>query len=144
MGNHWIRSSAGLGLSVFLACGFIAHATDSGAPPSRQSSVTDTYFDVQVADPYRWLENAGDPQVTQWSEAQDQRSRQYLDGLTQRAPIFKQLYAQISATSSSYSGLRAVGSVVFALYTEPPKQQPMIAVLTNALDKSGARVIVDP
>ncbi len=144
MGNHWIRYSAGFGLIVLLACSFNAHAMDSGAPASRPSPVTDTYFDVQVTDPYRWLENADDPQVNQWSEAQDQRSRQYLDGLTQRAPIFKQLYAQISATSSSYSGLRAVGSVVFALYTEPPKQQPMIAVLTNALDKSGARVIVDP
>ena len=132
MGNHWIRYSAGFGLIVLLACSFNAHAMDSGAPASRPSPVTDTYFDVQVTDPYRWLENADDPQVNQWSEAQDQRSRQYLDGLTQRAPIFKQLYAQISATSSSYSGLHAVGAVVFALYTQPPKQQPMIAVLTNA------------
>ncbi len=144
MGNHWIRCRVGLGLTLFLASGFIAHAADAGAPASRQSSVTDTYFDVVVTDPYRWLENVDDPQVTRWSEAQDQRSRQYLDGLTQRAAIFKQLYAQISATSSSYSELRTAGSEVFALYTEPPKQQPMIAVLTDALDKSGARVIVDP
>jgi prolyl oligopeptidase len=144
MGKYWIRLAAASAPAAIMLCGHLAGASDSGAPPSQQQAVIDVYHDVRVLDPYRWLESADDPQVTRWSETQDLRSRHYLDSLAQRAPIFQQLYSQISATSSSYSELRAVGEQVFALYTQPPKQQPMIAVLTNALDKSGARVIVDP
>ena len=106
--------------------------------------MTDVYHQVTVSDPYRWLENAADPKVHEWSAAQDARTRKYLDELPQRAPIFKQLMSQISATSSSYHELRAVGPAVFAYYTQPPKQQPMIAVLTNAANPSLARIIVDP
>ena len=122
----------------------VASAADSGAPLSEQRAVTDSYHAVAVTDPYRWLENAADPKVHEWSAAQDARARKYLDSLPLRAPIFEQLLSQISATSSSYAGLRAVGDSVFAYYTQPPKQQPMIAMLTNAADPALARVVVDP
>jgi prolyl oligopeptidase len=122
----------------------VALAADPGAPKSEQHAVADVYHQVTVSDPYRWLENTADPKVHEWSAAQDARTRKYLDELPQRAPIFKQLLSQISATSSSYRGLRAVGAAVFAYYSQPPKQQPMIAVLTNAADPSLARIIVDP
>ena len=121
-----------------------AHSADTGAPGSERHPVTDVYHGVTVTDPYRWLENTADAKVHAWSAAQDARTRKYLDSLPQRAPIFQQLLSQISATSSSYAGLRAVGDVVFAYYTQPPKQQPMIAALTNAADPAQARIIVDP
>src|ERR1700749_5055319 len=99
-----------------------ANSADTGAPASERHPVTDVYHGVAVADPYRWLENTADAKVHAWSAAQDARSRKYLDSLPQRAPIFQQLLSQISATSSSYAGLHAVGDVVFAYYTQPPKQ----------------------
>jgi prolyl oligopeptidase len=133
---------------VPLLSGFIifsaAQAADSGAPAAEQRAVTDVYHGVTVTDPYRWLENTADPKVHAWSAAQDDRARKYLDSLPQRAPIFKQLFSQISATSSSYFGMRAVGDSVFAYFSQPPKQQPMIAVLTNAADPALARIVVDP
>src|SRR5580704_13907622 len=122
----------------------VARAGDPGAPPAAQQAVTDTYHGVRVTDPYRWLENPGSKQVRAWSAAQDARTRKYFDALPQRGPIYDQLLRQISATSSSYHGLQAVGDRIFALYEEPPKQQAMIAVLTNAADPSLARIIVDP
>jgi prolyl oligopeptidase len=121
-----------------------AHAADPGAPPAARQTVTDTYQGVQVSDPYRWLEDSADPKVHDWSVAEDKRTRQYFDALPQRDRIYRQLLAQISATSSSYHGLYAAGGQVFALYDEPPKQQPMIAVLSNAADPALARIIVDP
>jgi prolyl oligopeptidase len=133
---------------VLFLTGFIisrvAVAADAGAPKSDQHAVTDVYHQVTVSDPYRWLENTADPKVHAWSAAQDARTRKYLDELPQRAPIFEQLLSQISATSSSYRGLHAVGPGVFAYYSQPPKQQPMIALLTNAANPSPARIIVDP
>jgi prolyl oligopeptidase len=138
-----IRRSILLFSICFITFG-IACAADPGAPVSEQHAVTDVYHHVTVSDPYRWLENSADPKVHEWSAAQDARTRKYLDELPQRAPIFKQLMSQISATSSSYRSLRAVGTAVFAYYSQPPKQQPMIAVLTNAANPSLARIIVDP
>ena len=132
-----------LSLTALITLG-AANAADPGAPVSEQHAVSDVYHDVTVADPYRWLENTADPKVHAWSAAQDARTRKYLDGLPQRAPIFEQLLKQISATSSSFHGLRAVGNSIFAYYSQPPKQQPMIAVMTNAANPSSARVIVDP
>ena len=139
-----ILDFASLGLvGLMFICG-AAHAADPGAPASPQQPVTDTYHGVNVPDPYRWLENPDSEQVRDWSAAQDRRARSYLDALPQRAPIYKQLLSQISATSSSYHDLYAVGGLIFALYDQPPKQQPMIAVMTNAVDPALARVIVDP
>ena len=130
-------------LSGFIISG-IASAADGELVPAEQRPVADVYQHVVVTDPYRWLENGADPKVREWSAAQDRAARKYLDALPLRAPIFKQLFSQISATSSSYAGLHAVGDSVFAYYWQPPKQQPMIALLTNAADPALARVIVDP
>jgi prolyl oligopeptidase len=127
-----------------LTCCFSAQAADRGAPPTPAHDAADTYFDVTVDDPYRWLENADDPAVKRWSQAQDARTRKYLDGLAQRKPIFERLWRQISKTSSSFSSLHAVGDQIFAVYNQPPKQQPMIAVLTRDIDPAKARIIVDP
>jgi prolyl oligopeptidase len=134
----------GIALTALLVTALASRAADPGVPPSAQHPVIDTYHSVRVADPYRWLENPQAPEVEQWVAAQDARTRTYLDGLAQRAPIYKQLYSQIAATSSSYSHLHAVGAQIFALYTEPPKQQPMIAVLSSALKTNGPRIVVDP
>src|ERR1700735_3382206 len=94
-------SVAALGICAWALIAGVAHSADSGAPPTAQAPVIDTYHGVQVSDPYRWLENAGSPQVHDWSAAQDARTRKYFDALPQRAPIYNQLLSQISATSSS-------------------------------------------
>jgi prolyl oligopeptidase len=139
-----ITKRCGLSVLAALFIAGLAHGADAGAPVTEQMLVTDTYHQVQVADPYRWLENGDDAKVRAWSEAQDARARKYLDGLPQRQAIYDRLYALVSATSSSYRGLQAVGDAVFASYTQPPRQQSMIALLGDDLSPAGARVIVDP
>jgi len=90
---------------------------------------------VQSARPERATSSAP-REISSWSRARDSSAwAWFLD--TPRTEA-------ISATSSSYHDLYAVGGQVFALYDEPPKQQAMIAVLTNAADPSLARVVVDP
>ena len=130
--------------SGFILSGVVHAAAESVSAPAEQQPATDVYHHVTVTDPYRWLENGADPKVHEWSATQDRLARKYLDSLPLRAPIFTQLFSQFSATSSSFAGLRAVGDSVFAYYSQPPKQQPMIALLTNAADPALARVIVDP
>lgn len=133
-----------LGCAVYFICSENALAADRTAPASRIAVVSDSYGDITVNDSYRWLENQADPKVHQWSVAQDKRTRKYFDGLASRKPIFDHLMAKISATSSSYYDLQAAGDKVFALYNQPPKQQPMIAVLGNAADPAQAKIVLDP
>jgi prolyl oligopeptidase len=105
---------------------------------------SDTYFGTVVTDPYRWLENGADPAVHAWSVAQDARTRAFLDGLPVRAQIHARLMALVSHTSPAYSRLYAAGGKIFAFYLQPPKQQPMVAMLGPDADPAHARIIVDP
>jgi prolyl oligopeptidase len=144
MNTSWPWNLAALAMSGSMIWSPGAHAGDSGAPATVPPAVTDIYHGVQVPDPYRWLEDSSSQKVREWSAAQDEQTRHYLDALPQRGPIYLQLFNQISRTSSSYYALQVAGRSIFALYNQPPKQQPMIAVLTNAADPALARIIVDP
>ncbi len=131
-----------LGAALLAAAG--AHAADPHAPPTARVPVVDHYGDLAVTDPYRWLENGADPKVHQWSLAQDQRTRTYFDKLPSRKPMFDRLMKQIAASSSSYYDVHAAGGQLFAMYNQPPRQQPMIAVLGRDADPKHARVVLDP
>ena len=106
--------------------------------------MSDVYHGVTVADPYRWLENGADPKVHDWSVVQDNRTRTYLNALALRQPIYDRLFKLNEQTSPSYSRLRPTGDRIFATYNQPPKQQPMIAMLGSDVDPATARIIVDP
>src|SRR5580700_6436261 len=43
--------------------------------------VVDVVQGVTVTDPYRWLEDSADPKVKAWTEAQNAKTRSYLDAL---------------------------------------------------------------
>ncbi len=135
-----------VGVSIWLACADVSaagQAVEATKAPTA-AAVTDTYHGVAVADPYRWLENADDEKVHEWTLAQDERTRRYLDALPVRKPIFDQLMQQISAASSRFYSIRAAGDKVFALLDQPPKQQPMIAVMGRDANPANMRIVVDP
>lgn len=121
-----------------------AMAADPTAPPTAIAVVTDSYGTLKVDDPYRWLENAADPKVVAWSQAQDDHARAYFDKLPYRKAMFERLMAQASASSPSYYDLVPAGGKLFAFYNQPPKQQPMIAELGADADPARARVVLDP
>jgi prolyl oligopeptidase len=121
-----------------------AVAADRTAPPTRRAPVTDTVQGVTVTDPYRWLEAPGDPEVERWSDAQTARARQFLDALPGRAEMGKKLKQLITATSSSHFDLKPVGGRLFAMYSDPAKQQPLLVVMTEAADPATQTVVLDP
>ena len=138
------RVSALFAFELLSLLGLSASQAAADTPPTPVKAVVDTYGDLTVSDPYRWLEQADDPAVHQWSLAQDARTRGYLEQLPLRAPIYERLFKQVSATSSSYYDLHLAGNKVFAMSNQPPKQQPMLAVLGQGADPSRARVVLDP
>ncbi len=122
----------------------LAQAADKGVPPTAVKPVTDTYGDVTVSDPYRWLEKTGDAKVKQWSAAQDRRTRAYVDKLPARKPMFDWLMKQATASSSAFYDLHATPGQLFAMVNQPPRQQPMLAVLGQDADPAKVRVVLDP
>jgi prolyl oligopeptidase len=106
--------------------------------------VSTKYQGVTVEDPYQWLEKDGEPDVKAWSDAQNQRTRQYLDQLPDRRAIEKQLTEWYAKTSPSYSALVSRPGLLFVLKFQPPKQQPLLVTLTSADDLKSERVVLDP
>jgi prolyl oligopeptidase len=143
-----MASAPGLAILLSVSVALPALAADELAPPTPVKNVTDTFAEppvtVSIVDPYRWLEDPTDPAVQRWSDAQNQHTRHYLDALPERPAIKQELSKLILATSPSYAGLKRGGSSLFAMYTEPPKQQPMLTVMDLSADPGTARVVVDP
>ncbi len=115
-----------------------------GPPVAAKHAVSDTYWGKTVTDDYRWLEDASDPQVTAWSDAQNAFARKHLDA----APHYAELRARIAAIeeheSKDYFALTWRGGQLFALEREPPKQQPFLVVMKSAMAPDQARALVDP
>src|SRR5213594_2373889 len=113
-------------------------------PQTPKKPVSTDYHGVTVEDPYQWLEEDNDPQVKAWSDAQNQRTRQYLDRLPDRAAIEKQLTEWYAKTSPSYSSLVSRPGILFAMKFQPPKQQPLLVTLASADDLKSEKVVLDP
>jgi prolyl oligopeptidase len=131
-----------VGMVVGLAVGDLRSVEP--APETPKKPVSTKYQDVTVEDPYQWLEEDNDPQVKSWSDAQNQRTRQYLDQLPDRAAIEKQLTEWYAKTSPSYSSLVSRPGILFAMKFQPPKQQPLLVTLTSANDLNSEKVVLDP
>jgi prolyl oligopeptidase len=113
-------------------------------PATPRRPVTEEYQGVKVTDDYRWLENWGDPEVKQWSTAQNARSREYLDHLPARPAIQQMLKQALSASSAAHYDLQFRGGTLFAMKYQPPQQQPMLVALPSADDPAGAKVVFNP
>jgi prolyl oligopeptidase len=106
--------------------------------------VSDEYQGTKIEDPYQWLEQDDDSAVKTWSDAQNQRTRTYLDKLPERSAIAKQLTEWYAKTSPSYSSLVARPGVLFALKFQPPKQQLMLVTLASPDDLKSEKMVLDP
>jgi prolyl oligopeptidase len=131
-----VGAMGGLALSQFAAA--------QQAPETPKKPVSIQYHGVTVEDPYQWLEQDNDSQVKAWSDAQNQRTRQYLDKLPDRAAIEKQLAEWYAKTSPSYSSLVSRPGILFAMKFQPPKQQQLLVTLASADDLKSEKVVLDP
>ena len=114
------------------------------APQAPKKPVSNEYPGMIVEDPYQWLENDDAPQVKAWSDAQNQRTRDYLDKLSDRVAIEKQLKEWYAKTSPNYFSLVSRPGLLFAMKFQPPKQQPLLVTLHSADDLKSEKVVLDP
>lgn len=116
----------------------------SGPPPARKQPVTDELHGLEVTDNYRWLEDWSNPDTQAWSNAENSFARKYLDALPGRAELHKEVTALLSTPGGRFGALNYRGAKLFALRSEPPKDQPSLVVLESPDRVGPARVIVDP
>ena len=121
-----------------------APAAPPGPPGTDARPVSDSYHGVEVVDPYRWLESSDDAAVKGWVEAQNHYSRSVLDGLPAIDALRARIAAILEASSKHYSQLTPAGGRLFALLDQPPKQQPLVVVMSAADAPESERVVLDP
>jgi prolyl oligopeptidase len=73
------------------------------APATKADPVKDKYHGTEVSDPYRWLEDAKDPAVKAWSDAQNTYARAHLDRLPEAAALKARLTEILKAEVTSFS-----------------------------------------
>jgi prolyl oligopeptidase len=100
---------------------------------------------VTIPDDFRWLEKpATDPDIRRWTEKQNVRTRNYLGGLPSLAAIRSRLLQWSHATSPDYTSIAYRGGMLFALKSQPPKDQPFLVWFTDASNPRSERIVVDP
>ena len=60
-------------------------------PETRREALVERYFGVEVADPYRWLEDDRSEETARWVQAQNAVTRAYLDAIPYRDKIAQTL-----------------------------------------------------
>lgn len=133
------RLFAGFSLTVFTVA---ALADKPPYPATRTEDVVDILHGVKVADPYRWLEKADDPEVQAWTEQQNAFTRRYLDGFGEvRAALTKRLEELFAANVGSAP--RVYKDRYFFVKREGLENQPRIYVRKGASDAT-PKLVIDP
>ncbi|MEM7083460.1 MAG: prolyl oligopeptidase family serine peptidase [Pseudomonadota bacterium] len=109
-------------------------------PESKRGSVTDTYHGVQVADPYRWMEDADLADTQEWVAAQNQLAEPYLEALPLQE-VINQRMTQLW-NYESYTKPRKYGDYYFYRYNNGNQNQSIVYVTTD-LDTT-PRPFIDP
>ncbi len=129
---------------VLLAAILCQHTLAQTPPVTPRQPVTAGYHGVQVTEDYQWLENAADPAVRAWSEAQNKLTRAHLDRLPIRAALYDHLEEIYDEFGVDYHALQYRTGTVFALRFKPPAQQAALVTLKSVTKLDGEKKIVDP
>lgn len=117
----------------------------------KDTTATDTYFDLTVADPYRWLEIDTAAEVKKWVEEQNATTFGYLDKIPFRSKIKKRLeeiynYARSSAPIKEgdyyfYAKNSGLQNQAVWYYKKGLNGEEKVFIDPNALSKEGTAAI---
>jgi prolyl oligopeptidase len=130
--------------TTFLLLFIVSAGTAAEPPATPKKRFEETVQGVKINDDYKWLENAADPAVQKWTEAQNQYTETVIGAYPGLPAIRKRLKALIDASSPSYFDLRFRGGTLFAMTSQPPREQPFLITLKSVDDPKSQHVILDP
>lgn len=139
-----IRNLLGCMTLLFAGSAMSAAAQTLMKVETERRPVTNVYHGVVVQDDYQWLEQAGKPEVVEWSKRQNERTRSYYAPLDYREGIAQQLMQLRSEESARFFNLHERNGRIFALRFKPPAQQPVLVRLSSIEAPALWRPIFDP
>lgn len=110
-------------------------------PPAERLPLREQILGHSIEDPYRWLEDYGDPRTVAWSAAQDALTRPALDTLPGRAGFAERLRTLLAVGSEGPPIPR--GEVGFRERRAGEQQHPVV-VVGPLDDPTDFRVLIDP
>jgi prolyl oligopeptidase len=111
-------------------------------PAARRTDIIDVLHGVAVPDPYRWLEDGDAPEVQEWVEANNSRTREALDARPRRSQWHERLVALMQLPVTGGGSQRADRLFVVE---RPAGAEQLQLVLRSASDPRVApRVLIDP
>ena len=113
-------------------------------PQTRQEDRLDVLHGVEVADPYRWLEDPDSEETKAWVAAQNRLSRAHLDALPSRAWFHDTM---LGITGSPRTGTpERVGDRYLLQRNDGTQEQDQLFVAESLeeLGHGGGRLLVDP
>ena len=130
----------GTASATLVAASLALAQTPPAAPPVRD--VTDTYFGVAVADPYRYMEDMKNAEVAAWMKAQ----ADYANAIFKRIPGRDELYNEIEkrgdAVAARVFSVQRVGDKVYYLKRLANENIPKLYVRDGYVGPE--RLLVDP
>jgi len=139
-------TTGALSLSLISFKGWTAAGTSASksavppAPVARIEVVKDTYFGETISDPYRWMENAKDPDWLPYLKGQNAHTRAIIDALPDRAGLLKRI-EQLSGDTVVTGRVQRAGGMTFI------QQRPLGADNFKLFVRQGSgadRVLIDP
>lgn len=112
-------------------------------PVARVDDVVDVLHGVEVADPYRWLEDGDAAETQAWTDLQNDRTRKVLDALPARRGLHRRLTDLLRSGNSV--GPRVAGERILSMDRWGDHDQAVLVV--RPLDDPGPdepRVLIDP
>ena len=112
--------------------------------PADETVVMDTYFDTQVADPYRWLEDWSNPEVQAWSDEQTAQAKACLSALPVRQSLVTEFQTMFSgADKGSFSNFTFRENMIFAWRRQKGEARPKLVKSTWPGDLQTADILFD-
>ncbi len=113
-----------------------------GLPPvAPVRPVIDTYFGTTLTDPYRWMENLGDPEVKSWFRGQADYARSTLDKIPGRDALAAQIKA-LDGRSTTVGEVQIAGTRFF--YTKVRPQDNTAKLYVRESLHGPERLLFDP
>lgn len=146
------RATMTLLSTVLMACGGAPVADDSPTPShaatgpqppppaTRREAIVETLHGVEVADPYRWLEDGAAPAVQAWMKAQNAYARAHLDALPGRETLEARL-AELAYVESVSTPARRGGRYFYS--RRHADKEKAVAYWREGLD-GPEKVLLDP
>ncbi|HET9045319.1 MAG TPA: alpha/beta fold hydrolase [Casimicrobiaceae bacterium] len=128
---------------LLAAVAAIAYAGKLTYPDTPMILVSETYHDITVSDPYRWLENDSAATVTDWLRAQNALTRRWLDALPAGAAVAERLAKLLQNEPVAHYGFQ-YRKQLFAFKRQPPRAQPLLVVMKSTAIVSSERTVLDP